>query len=76
MDRAIQQPRCCRPALGGDEYLNACFAQTRRLFNEHVHIRPLSRPLGPLSNLVPTPTWNAHLEKIAAESRFSRLGRP
>ena len=64
------EPPLLPAGLGGDEYLERLLRAERRPFNEHVHIRPLSRPLGPLSNLVPTPTWNAHLEKIAAEYGF------
>ena len=56
--------------LGGDEYLDRLLREGRKPFPQHIFREALSRPLGPLPNLVPRPTWNEHLDKIAQEYGF------
>jgi hypothetical protein len=48
--------------LGGVEYLERLLHSDRKPFSEHVIIAPLSRPLGPLSNVVPARRSTTPLE--------------
>ena len=57
--------------LGGTEYIDRLLRLNERPFDSTlVHIGPLFRPLRPLSNLLATPMWNAHLEQVAADYGF------
>jgi hypothetical protein len=63
--------------LRGTEYIDRLLRLNERPFDGTlVHVGPLSRPLRPLSNLLPTPMWNAHLEKIAADYGFQSWDDP
>lgn len=56
--------------LGATEYLERLLRVDGGPFSGHVHSGPLSRPLAPLPNLLPTPTWTPDLERIAADYGF------
>jgi hypothetical protein len=63
--------------LGGTEYIDRLLRLNERPFDRTlVHKGPLSRPLRPLSNLLPTPMWNAHLEQVAADYGFHGWDEP
>ena len=54
--------------LGGTDTIDRLLRLNERPFDDTlVHLGPLSRPLRPLSNLLPAPMLSAHLRKIAAD---------
>jgi len=56
--------------LEGDEYLERLLREGQKPFPQHIFRDVLSRPLGPLPNLVPRPAWSEHLERAAREYEF------